>query len=152
MVGKLDRKTSELSHKSFEVLSIFTCILAILTMFVFGFTVTNYRNLEQKARTTAKVIGYSAWQIELDKADLENNIKPIHSIQRGLASLESNNEHIWEIGKDPWGKPFIINTKKSQQIMYVWSRGANGKNESIQNLPTFGGDDIGYVLDLKARN
>ena len=66
-----------------------------------------------------------------------------------------------ELGRDPWGRPyryFVRPTSSGSGFeVFVWSLGADGKNQSQpESIPTevssfqFSGDDVGHVLPTVA--
>jgi hypothetical protein len=143
----LDRTKEEFQHKTFEVLSVSGCILVILGLLGWGFNLPDPASKEQKAKSHAKILGYSVWQLYLDGVwGLKSDIG--ESKLRGPAS---NSENTGEISLDPWGQPYQFEFRTDQQLLFVWSLGPNAKNDSEFKMPLFQHDDIGYVLDLKMK-
>ena len=55
------------------------------------------------------------------------------------------------LGKDPWGRPFHYLVRAPK--VFVWSDGANGREESKLGASlVLGGDDIGHSRSLRASN
>ncbi len=142
----MDRRKEEANHKTFEVLSILACFLFIIGLLVWGFDLPEPTTPEQRARQYAKILGYSVWQLDIKHA-LKSEPTGLKK-GRGLASAI---EDIGTISHDPWGNPYFYSIRRDQQLLFIWSNGPNGKNESIQSIPTFHGDDLGFILDLKMK-
>jgi hypothetical protein len=101
---------------------------------------------QQKAKQYTKVLAYSLWQVELNQS--VRGGRPL-AFSRQPASGTSD---LSLISKDPWGQPYRYLLKPESGILYVWSIGPNGQSESLHRSPTFEGDDLGFILDLKMRH
>lgn len=142
-----DRRKDEVNHRSSEVLSILVCFLVIIVLIVWGFSLPTPPNPNQQVKNYAKILGYSIWQLELNKT-ADPLKKPI-KVARGLASEDGAETGM--ISQDPWGNPYLYAMKRDQQLLFIWSLGPDGKDESQMAIPSFRGDDIGYILDLKMK-
>jgi len=152
----LDRKKEELKYNSLEALSICATFIVTFGIIGWGLNLNVPFAPEQRAKWQSKVLSYSLWQIKLNQ---ETHLKKASSPKkrgvagRSLASLSNSgiNEEKGVIGTDPWGQPYQYKIKKDKQILFVWSKGPNLQDDSINDSVGFKDDDIGYVIDLKMK-
>lgn len=142
----MDRRFEETSHRSFEVLVILACFLGTAGLLGWGLALPKARSLESAAKQQAVVLSYSIWQIELN-----GGLKLNSGDETRMRSLASPQENGGVMGKDPWGRPYRFVLDKKKELLMVWSQGPDGKNDSSQSFPTFRGDDLGHILDLKMK-
>lgn len=142
----MDRKKDEANHKTFEVLSILACFLFTIGVLAWGLELPNPTTSGQRVRQHAEILGYSLWQLELNKTLIPESVSPKSG--RGLASAA---QETGAISRDLWGHSFAYSFRRDQQLLFVWSLGPDGKNDSSLSLPTFQGDDLGVILDLKLK-
>jgi hypothetical protein len=142
----LERRNEESKNRTFEVLSVLACFVIISGILVWGFSMPELVSLEQRIKRHAQILGYSLWQIELNRA--VSSQPPASEKGRGLASLEPETG---VIGRDPWGRPYSYILNYERQLLLVWSYGPNGKDDSSAHSASFYGDDLGSILDLKMK-
>jgi len=151
----LDRRKEDLKYNSLEALSICASFLITFGMIGWGLKLTAPQNPEYRAKWQSRVLGYSLWQIKLNKEARLNQGRDSITKKAGgrnLASIGSeNSDERGNIGIDPWGQPYLYEIKNNKHLLFIWSKGPNSKNDSSNNLIGFKDDDIGYVIDLKMR-
>ncbi len=117
----------------------------------------------EKALQRAEIVGYQL--VELYR---EASKEPQSSLNQGRspASMQSDASEIRTIGfmgQDPWGQPYhyrILSADQKKLRVLVWSSGADltvqsadlEKEEvSIQEQPSFSGDDVGLVMTMSVQ-
>lgn len=143
----MERRKKESKYRTFEVLSVFASIVTTVSVVFWGFQFSEAITIEQRAKNYAHIIGYSLWQVELNGAWKSEKNKT--QLGRGPASI---NDELGVISRDPWGNPYFFKVQSDKQLIYIWSLGANGKNESDVSHTAFSGDDLGFILDIKMKN
>lgn len=145
----MDKKQHDQTHKSIDVFLTLLSALGVVTLLIFGASLYSQDNPEKKAKGQALSMGYFIWQLELnDKTQKEKRTEPPsdQTPHRSLASVDDI--YKGDIGLDPWGHPYLFELRRDSKILYVWSRGPNGDDESVSLVSGFSGDDLGQVLDL----
>ena len=143
----MERRKKESKYRTFEVLSIFASIVTTVSVVLWGIQFSETITIEQRAKSYAQILGYSLWQIELNGEQKSKKNKT--QLGRGPASI---NDELGVISRDPWGHPYFFKVRSDKQLIYIWSLGANGKNESDVSHTAFSGDDLGFILDFKIKN
>lgn len=226
------KKKAELSQKTFEILTVLLSSLGVLMAIGWVIFQPHGPRLVDQAKNEAKVLGFSVWQMELNRLSQtdrlqrgrlqrgrlqggnlqssktpsskfqgrkrdDQNLLPLHVVKpanplahgaeerpsRTTASLfgagptldlvrestkpelvdKADKEALDEVlepvgrvksgrvGVDPWGRPYTYAVRSDQQILFIWSYGPNGRDESLESLPTFRGDDLGQIFDIKTK-
>ncbi len=150
----MERKKEETNYNSLEALSICASLLITFGLIGWGFNITLPFAPEERAKWQSKVIGYSLWQIQINKETRQNSVLAAvaYGRDRSIASVPVNDEIKGSIGRDPWGQAYQYAIKNEKQLLYIWSKGPDLKDDSRNEQIGFQGDDIGYIIDLKMKH
>lgn len=153
----MERRKEESNHSSLEALSVCASFLITFGLIGWGLNITLPFAPEQRAKWRAQVLGYSLWQIKLNKEAqmMSNRGQKARGIGRALASASTssgeNKEDRGTIGVDPWGQAYQYAIKDNKHLLFIWSKGPNLRDDTKNELAGFQDDDVGYVIDLKMR-
>lgn len=154
----LERRKEESNPSSLEALSVCVSFLITFGLIGWGLNITLPFAPEQRAKWHAQVLGYSLWQIKLNKeAKMMSNRGHKNKVagNRTFASVTTNSEERNDdrgtIGVDPWGQAYQYTIQNNKHLLFIWSNGPNLRDDTLNNLAGFQDDDVGYVIDLKMR-
>lgn len=154
----MERRKEESNPSSFEAISVCASFLITFGLIGWGLNITLPFAPEQRAKWRAQVLGYSLWQIKLNKEAkmMSNRGQKTMSVgSRTLASVTTNNEVSKDIrgtiGIDPWGQAYQYVVQNNKQLLFIWSNGPNLRDDTKNESAGFQDDDVGYVIDLKMR-
>lgn len=156
----MERRKEESNHSSLEALSVCASFLITFGLIGWGLNITLPFAPEQRAKWRAQVLGYSLWQIKLNKEAkmMSNRGQRAREMGRSLASpVSSTNsadrtEDRGTIGVDPWGQAYQYAIQDNKHLLFIWSKGPNLRDDTKKNeLAGFLDDDVGYIIDLKMK-
>lgn len=145
----MERRLEDLKNKSFEAFSVLLSLIILFGFVILGLMTQDSLSSIHRARWSMKVLAYSIWQLDMNKNS--NDLGDKITKKRTLASFDKSTEEQGLVGEDPWGNPYKFRFKQNHRILYLWSIGPNGRDESLESPISFSGDDIGYILDLKVK-
>lgn len=154
----MERRKEESNHSSLEALSVCASFLITFGLIGWGLNITLPFAPEQRAKWQAQVLGYSLWQIKLNKEAkiMSSRGQKARAIGgRTLASFSTNPGESMDdrgtIGIDPWGQAYQYKIKDNKHLLFIWSKGPNLRDDTKNELVGFQDDDVGYIIDLKMR-